>query len=123
MIGQKLFRFEVGRRSSPNGHAPLAQFETLLEQIRAEHEARVENLRAEFDAVTKLLELEHRRLGNPPQAPMSTATQTSSQAIHQTVHQPAAHQLPEGGQEPGHQPAPLPQQPLADFLVSKLNEV
>jgi len=23
-IGPKLFRFEVGRRSSPNGHAPLA---------------------------------------------------------------------------------------------------
>ena len=30
--------------------AQEAQFETLMEQIRAEHEARLEDLRAEFDA-------------------------------------------------------------------------
>src|SRR6187401_1917715 len=74
--------------------AQEAQFETLVKQIKAEHEARREDLRAEFDAVTKLLELEHRRLGNAPQALTTSA-----------------------------QPAPQPQQPLADFLVRKMNEV
>jgi hypothetical protein len=109
-----------------------AQFEKLVEQIRAEHEARLEDLKAEFAAVTKLLELEHRRLG--AQAPKAAPTQPAPQAVHQSSHQGAhqthqsAHQPHQGGahqpaHQPVHQPAPQPQQPLSDFLVRKLNEV
>jgi hypothetical protein len=109
-------------------NAHEAQFEKLVEQIRAEHEARLEDLKAEFAALTKLLELEHRRLGAaqaPKAAPVQPAPQAvhqpSHQAAHQSAHQPAhqAHQ----GHQPAHQPASQPQQPLADFLVRKLNEV
>lgn len=113
-------------------NAHEAQFEKLVEQIRAEHEARLEDLNAEFAAVTKLLELEHRRLG--AQAPKAAPTQPAPQAVHQSSHQGAhqgahqthqsAHQPHQGGtHQPAHQPAPQPQQPLSDFLVRKLNEV
>jgi len=106
--------------------AQEAQFETLMEQIRAEHEARLEDLRAEFDAVTKLVELEHRRLGNAPQA-LTTSAQAAPQAVtqppYQSTDQPLAHQAPQGDHHPTLQPAPQPQQPLADFLVRKMNEV
>ena len=106
--------------------AQEAKFEKLVKQIRAEHEARREDLRTEFDAVTKLLELEHRRLGNAPQAP-TTSAQATPQAVHQPPHQsadqPATHQAPQGDHQPTLQPASQPQQPLADFLVRKMNEV
>jgi len=104
--------------------AHKAQFEKLVEQITAEHEARRKDLRAEFGAVTKLLELEQRRLGNAPQAPMSTPAQAAPQDVHQhqSAHQPATNEVPQDGHQP-QQPAPQPQQPLADFLVSKLNDV
>ena len=109
-------------------NAHEAQFEKLVEQIRAEHEARLEDLRAEFDAVTKLLELEQRRLGSAPQAPKAAPVQPAAQAvqqpIHQSAHQPAAHQAHQSVHQPAPQPAPAPQpQPLSDFLVRKLNEV
>lgn len=113
-------------------NAHEAQFEKLMEQIRAEHEARLEDLKAEFAALTKLLELEHRRLG--AQAPKAAPAPPAPQAVHQPSHQGAhqsAHQTHQpahqphqgGGHQPAHQPAPQPQQPLADFLVRKLNEV
>jgi hypothetical protein len=112
-------------------NAHEAQFEKLMEQIRAEHEARLEDLKAEFAALTKLLELEHRRLG--AQAPKAAPAPPASQAVHQPSHQGAhqsahqthqpAHQPHQGGHQPAQQPAPQPQQPLADFLVRKLNEV
>ena len=110
-------------------NAHEAQFEKLVEQIRAEHEARLEDLRAEFDAVTKLLELEQRRLGSAPQAPKAAPVQPTPQAVHQpshqSAHQPAAHQAHQSVHLPAQQPAPAPQpqQPLSDFLVRKLNEV
>ena len=110
-------------------NAHEAQFEKLVEQIRAEHEARLEDLRAEFDAVTKLLELEQRRLGSAPQAPKAATVQPTPQAVHQpshqSAHQPAAHQAHQSVHQPARQPAaaPQPQQPLSDFLVRKLNEV
>jgi hypothetical protein len=118
-------------------NAHEAQFEKLVEQIRAEHEARLEDLKAEFAALTKLLELEHRRLSNTPQAPKAAPAQAAPQAVHQpahqgahqsahqSAHQPAhqAHQPHQGSHQPVHQPALQPQQPLADFLVRKLNEV
>jgi uncharacterized coiled-coil protein SlyX len=116
--------------------AQEAQFEKLVAQIRAEHEAGLEELRAEFDAVTKLHELEQRRLDNAPQAPKAVPVQPAPQAAPQpspqsvrqpatphSVHQPATpHQ---GIHQPAKQPAPAPQpqQPLNDFLVHKLNEV
>jgi hypothetical protein len=108
-------------------NAHEAQFDKLVEQLRAEHESRLEDLKTEFAAVTKLLELEHRRLSNVPSAPKAAAAQPAPQAAHQGSHQtahqaahPSAHQP---SHQSAHQPAPQPQQPLADFLVRKLNEV
>jgi hypothetical protein len=106
-----------------------AQFEKRVAQIRAEHEARLKDLRAEFDAVTKLHELEQRRLDNAPQAstgaPVQPAPQAVLQSSLQSVHQPATPQAHQGIHQPAQQPAPAPQpqQPLNDFLVRKLNEV
>jgi hypothetical protein len=116
-------------------NAHEAQFEKLVEQLRAEHESRLEDLKTEFAAVTKLMELEHRRLSNVPSAPKAAAAQpvpqTAHQGSHQTAHQsahPTAHQSAhptthQSAHQSAHQPAPQPQQPLADFLVRKLNEV
>jgi hypothetical protein len=121
-------------------NAHEAQFEKLVEQIRAEHESRLEDLKAEFAAVTKLLELEQRRLAAgqaPKAAPVQPAPQAAHQPSHHSAHQAtqqSAHQTHQpvhqahqahqgGGHQPAHQPAPQPQQPLADFLVRKLNEV
>jgi hypothetical protein len=109
-------------------NAHEAQFEKLVEQLRAEHESRLEDLKTEFAAVTKLMELEHRRLSNVPSAPKAAAAQPAPQAAHQGSHQTAhqsAHQSAhhQSAHQPSHQPAPQPQQPLADFLVRKLNEV
>lgn len=109
-----------------------AHFDKLVEQLRAEHESRLEDLKAELAAVSRLMEVELRRLGNmqvaaskaqaPQPAPQPShhhqpAHQPSHQASHQPSHQ-ASHQ-------PSHQqaPQPSPQQPLADFLVRKLSEV
>jgi hypothetical protein len=106
-----------------------AQFEKLLAQIRAEHEARLKDLRAEFDAVTKLHEIEQRRLDNAPPAPKAAPVQSTAQAVPQpslqTQHQPATPQAHQGIHQAAQQPAPAPQpqQPLNDFLVRKLNEV
>jgi hypothetical protein len=106
-----------------------AQFEKLVAQIRAEHEARLKDLRAEFDVVTKLHELEQRRLDNAPPAPTSAPVQPAPQAVPQpslqSLHQPATPQAHQGVHQPAQQPAPppQPQEPLNDFLVRKLNEV
>jgi hypothetical protein len=92
-----------------------AQFDKIVEQLRVEHEGRLDDLKAEFAAVTKLMELEQRRIGNAP-APKAHAPQPQPQPQPQPVHQ-SAHQ---------HQPAPQasqPPQPLADFLVRKMSEV
>jgi len=106
-----------------------AQFEKLVTQIRAEHEARLKDLTAEFDVVTKLHELEQRRLDNAPQAPTGAPVQPAPQAVPQpslpSLHQPATPQAHQGIHQPAQQPAPAPQpqQPLNDFVVRKLNEV
>ena len=109
--------------------ADKAQFEKLVAQIRTEHEARLKDLRAEFDAVTKLHELEQRRLDNAPQAPTGAPVQSAPQAVPQpslqSLHQPATPQAHQGIHQPAQQPAPAPQpqEPLNDFVVRKLNEV
>jgi hypothetical protein len=96
-------------------NAHEAQFDKIVEQLRVEHEGRLDDLKAELAAVTKLMELEQRRIGNAP-APKAHAPQPQPQPQPQPVHQ-SAHQ---------HQPAPQasqPPQPLADFLVRKMSEV
>jgi hypothetical protein len=109
--------------------AHQAQFEKLVAQIRAEHEAKLKDFRAEFDAVTKLHELEQRRLDNAPQAPTAAPVQPVPQAVPQpslqSLQKPATPQAHQGIHQPAQQPAPAPQpqQPLNDFVVRKLNEV
>ena len=39
-----------------------AQYEKLIEQLKREHETRLEDLRAELEAVNRLMELELRRI-------------------------------------------------------------
>ena len=109
--------------------AHKAHFEKRVAKMTAEHEARLKDLRAEFDVVTKLHELEQRRLDNAPPAPTGAPVQSAPQAVPQpslqSLHQPATPQAHQGIHQPAQQPAPppQPQQPLNDFLVSKLNEV
>ena len=112
-----------------------AHFDKLVEQLRAEHESRLEDLKAELAAVSRLMEVELRRLGNmqvaaakaqaPQPAPQpSHHHQSSHQGSHQASHQPSHQTSHQASHQPSHQqPAqPSPQQPLADFLVRKLSE-
>ena len=105
------------------------QFAKVVAQMRAEHEVTLKDLRTEFDVITKVHELEQRRLDNAPQAPKAAPVQPAPQAAPQpslqSLHQPATPQAHQGIHQPAQQPAPAPQpqQPLNDFLVRKLNEV
>ena len=123
----------------------------------------LEDLKAELEAVTRLMEVELRRLSSAPAAPTVQTREPVHHAVHQPaqqsahqppqhpvhqppqhsahqppqhpVHQPpqhSAHQPPQHSahqpvQHSSHRPQPQPQtqpeQPLADFLVRKLNEV
>ena len=95
-------------------NAQETQFENLIEQLKQEHDAKLVDLRAELDAVNRLIELECRRLETAA-APLRAP---AHEPLHQTVHQPQPHaQVP-----PQPQPQRQPQQPLADFLIRKLNE-
>ena len=105
-----------------------AQFEKLVAQIGAEHEARLEELRAEFVVVTKVHELEQRRVDNAAQAwtglPVQPAPQSVPQPPVQRLQQPATPQPQQGIHQPAQQaaPEPEPQESLNDFLVRKLKE-
>jgi hypothetical protein len=92
-------------------NAQEAQFDTLIEQLKQEHDTRLEDLRAELDAVSRLMELECRRLENGAgqRGPVH-------EPVGQAVHQPQQHGQPQP------QAQRQPQQPLADFLIRKLNE-
>jgi hypothetical protein len=102
-------------------NAHEAQFDKLIEQLKREHDSRLEDLKTELDAVTRLMELELRRLETAPAAqrgpgreqPAPHVVQQPPHAVHQPQH--VAHQQA----QPQHQP----QTPLADFLIRKLNEV
>ena len=87
-----------------------AQFEKLVAQMKAEHEARLKDLRAEFDVITKLHELEQRRLDNAPQAPKAAPVQPAPQAAPQpslqSLHQPTTPQAHQGIHQPAQQPSP-----------------
>ena len=126
-----------------------AQFESLVEQLRTEHESRLEDLKAEFEAVGRLLEVEQRRLANIPVTPAQTPApapkpqpraqvrsplphqhtpvqaQPLSQAHAQHHAQPYMQAQPQPHhhmQQPQPEPQAQPQPPLADFLVRMLNE-
>jgi hypothetical protein len=138
-----------------------AQFESLVEQLRAEHENTIADLKAEFEAVSRLLEVEERRLANVPAtpAPVPTPAPKAQPQPRTPVHSPLPHQhapvqpQPTAQARPQSQPQPYmysraqhhaqhaqpdphiqqpqpeplvqqpqPQQPLADFLVRRLNE-
>jgi hypothetical protein len=120
-------------------NAQEAQFDQLIEQLRREHDTRLEDFRAELDAVNRLMELELRRLET---APSNQRTQAHEQAVHQPLHhlqpqtqpqvlhqqaqsQPQAQpqpQVPHQHVQAQAQPQRQPQQPLADFLIRCLNE-
>jgi hypothetical protein len=98
-------------------NAHEAQFDKLIEQLKREHDSRLEDLKTELDAVTRLMELELRRLETVPAAQRGPGREHT---VPQTVHQP-----PHAGHQPQHavQSQHQPQVPLADFLIRKLNEV
>jgi hypothetical protein len=98
-------------------NAHEAQFDKLIEQLKREHDSRLEDLKTELDAVTRLMELELRRLETAPAAQRGPSREHTAP---QTVHQP-----PHAGHQPQHavQSQHQPQVPLADFLIRKLNEV
>ena len=128
-------------------NAHQAEFEKHIEQLKREYDSRLEDLKAELEGVTRLMEFELRRFSSAPAAP----TVQTREPVHHAVHQPAqqsadqppqhsAHQSPQhpAHQSPQHsahqpvqhssyrpqpQPQTQPEQPLADFLVRKLNEV
>ena len=120
-------------------NAHQAEFEKHIEQLKREYDSRLEDLKAELEGVTRLMEFELRRFSSAPAAP----TVQTREPVHHAVHQPAqqsadqppqhsAHQSPQhsahqpvqhSSYRPQPQPQTQPEQPLADFLVRKLNEV
>lgn len=108
-------------------NAHEAQFDKLIDQLKREHDTRLEDLKTELEAVNRLMELELRRIDTAP-APQrgQGREQQAPQALHQTQQHVAHHQQPHHAahQQPHQsQPQHQPQQQLADFLVRKLNEV
>ena len=49
-------------------NAHEAQFDKLIEQLKREHDSRLEDLKTELEAVNRLLELELRRIDTAPAA-------------------------------------------------------
>ena len=93
-----------------------AQFDKLIDQLKREHDQRLEDLKIEIDAVNRLLDLELRRVETAP-------PQTQSAPAREPAHHVARHAPQHAPQPP--QPAQAPAQPpvaLADFLIRKLNE-
>src|SRR5262245_44746775 len=112
-------------------NAQEAQFDQLIEQLKREHDTRLEDFRAELDAVNRLMELELRRLETAPSNQRAQAHEQVGQAVHQPHHhfQPQLHPQPQPQVPHQHvqaqaqaQPQRQPQQPLADFLIRSLNE-
>jgi hypothetical protein len=123
-------------------NAQEAQFDQLIEQLKREHDTRLEDFRAELDAVNRLMELELRRIESAPPSQRTQAHEQMGQAVHQPHHhlQPQAQpqpqvlhqqaqaqpqpqpQVPHQHVQAQAQPQRQPQQPLADFLIRCLNE-
>jgi hypothetical protein len=122
-------------------NAQEAQFDQLIEQLKREHDSRLEDFKAELDAVNRLMELELRRIESAP-SQRTQAHEQMGQAVHQPHHhlQPQAQpqpqvlhqqaqaqpqpqpQVPHQHVQAQAQPQRQPQQPLADFLIRCLNE-
>ena len=103
-------------------NAHEAQFDKLIEQLKREHDTRLDDLKTELEAVNRLMELELRRIET---APAPQRGQGREQQVPQAVHQPQQHAVHQQPQHVAHQPQAQhqPQTQLADFLVRKLNEV
>ena len=78
-----------------------AHFQKFVEQLKDEHDAKLQDLRSELEAVKVLLGIEQRRHGVTATAPTAPAAQIA--------------------QAQAQRPKP-PQQPLADFLIRVLSE-
>jgi len=91
-------------------NAADAQFASLVEQLRTEHESRIEELRAEFEAVSRLLEVEQRRLANIPVTPAPAPKPQPQPRVQ--VHAPLPHQqTPVHAQPPAQAHTPTHPQP------------
>jgi hypothetical protein len=105
-------------------NAHEAQFDKLIDQLKRDHDQRCEDLKTELEAVNRLLDFELRRFSSAPAAPEAVAVHQTAQ---QSAPQPPQHPAHQPGQHRSYGPQPQPQtqpkQPLADFLVSKMNEV
>ena len=107
-------------------NAHQAQYDSLIEQFKREYDARLEDLKAELEAVTRLMDLELRRLGSrqPAQsAPPQPHVQQPQQAQHhpqphhpqaqhhpQQVHPQAQHHPQQVHPQQGHPQQAHPQQ-------------
>ncbi|HET9937084.1 MAG TPA: hypothetical protein VFQ29_11595 [Methyloceanibacter sp.] len=119
-------------------NAHQAGFERHIEQLKREHDSRLEDINAELEGVAKLMEFELRRFSSAPAAPTVQTREPVHHALHQpaqqSADQPPQHSAHQSPQHSAHQPVPhssyrpqpqpqtQPEQPLADFLVRKLNE-
>jgi hypothetical protein len=117
-------------------NAHEAQFDQLIEQLKREHDSRLEDLKTELEAVNRLLELELRRVEPAPvahSAPVREpvhhvarhAPQQAAQHAPQHTPQPVAQHAPSPSAQHAAHPAQAvaqPPAPLADFLIRKLNE-
>ncbi len=84
-------------------NAHQAQYDTLIEQFKREYDARLDDLKAELEAVTRLMDLELRRLG--------TRQSAQAAAPQQHVQQPQqAQQHPQHPQAQHHPQQVHPQQ-------------
>lgn len=101
-------------------NAHEAQFDKLIDQLKREHDGRLEDLKTELEAVNRLLELELRRLEAAPPQP-SAPVRESPRHVSRPAAAPASHQVVQHA-APQPQPPAQPQAPLADFLIRKLNE-
>jgi hypothetical protein len=102
-------------------NAHEAQFDKLIEQLKREHDTRLEDLKTELEAVTRLMELELRRIESAPAASAAPSREPVHHVSRHAPQQPMPH-TPHQPQ-PHVQAAAQPQAPLADFLIRKLNEV
>ena len=119
-------------------NAHEAEFEKHIEQLKREYDSRLEDLKAELGAspaqqrapapTVQTREPGHHAVHQPAQ---QSAHQPPQHSAHQSpqhpVHQPPQHSAHQPVQHSSHRPQPQtqtqPEQPLADFLVRKLNEV
>lgn len=101
-------------------NAHEAQFDKLIDQLKREHDQRLEDLKTELEAVNRLMELELRRVETAPAAP-SAPVREPVHHVSRHAPQPAQHQPVQHAPHPAQAPA-QPQAPLADFLIRKLNE-